>query len=61
MVVASGFSCRHQIKHFTGVDSISTAILLDSLLAIPNNSDKESLGAAKHEHFDNRSGAGVSD
>ncbi len=31
-VVAPGFSCRHQIKHFTGVDTHSTATLLESLL-----------------------------
>jgi hypothetical protein len=33
VVVASGFSCRHQIRHFTGVETVSPAVLLRSLLA----------------------------
>ncbi len=32
VVVAPGFSCRHQIAHFTGVEAVSTAELLESLL-----------------------------
>ena len=32
IVVAPGFSCRHQIKHFTGVDAPSPAVLLLSLM-----------------------------
>jgi FAD/FMN-containing dehydrogenase/Fe-S oxidoreductase len=32
VVVAPGFSCRHQIKHFTGVDAVSVMELLDSLM-----------------------------
>jgi Fe-S oxidoreductase len=31
-VVASGFSCRHQIKDFTGETALHPAILLRSLL-----------------------------
>jgi hypothetical protein len=31
-VVASGFSCRHQIRHFTGVEAVHPAVLLRSLL-----------------------------
>lgn len=31
-VVASGFSCRHQIRDFTGVNSVHPAVLLQSLL-----------------------------
>ena len=31
-IVASGFSCRHQIRHFTGVEAVSPAELLSSLL-----------------------------
>jgi Fe-S oxidoreductase len=33
MVVAPGFSCRHQIQHFTGVAALHPAVLLWSLLA----------------------------
>jgi Fe-S oxidoreductase len=33
VVVASGFSCRHQIRHFTGVKAVHPAVLLRSLLA----------------------------
>jgi FAD/FMN-containing dehydrogenase/Fe-S oxidoreductase len=32
-VVASGFSCRQQIRHFTGVEAVHPAVLLRSLLA----------------------------
>jgi Fe-S oxidoreductase len=32
VVVAPGFSCRHQIAHFTGVKAMSTAELLQRLL-----------------------------
>ena len=32
IVVAPGFSCRHQIRHFTGVDALSPMELLGSLL-----------------------------
>jgi len=31
-VVAPGFSCRHQIEHFTGVHAASSMALLASLL-----------------------------
>ncbi len=31
-IVAPGFSCRHQIEHFSGIDAISTAVLLRSVL-----------------------------
>jgi Fe-S oxidoreductase len=34
-IVAPGFSCRHQIRDFTGVDAIHPAVLLQSLLAEP--------------------------
>jgi Fe-S oxidoreductase len=33
VVVASGFSCRHQIRDFTGVEAMHPAVLLRSLLA----------------------------
>ena len=33
-VIAPGFSCRHQIRHFTGVEAVSTPELLESLFAI---------------------------
>ena len=33
VIVAPGFSCRHQIKHFTGVDALSPMVLLDGLTA----------------------------
>jgi Fe-S oxidoreductase len=33
LVVASGFSCRQQIRHFTGVEAVHPAVLLRSLLA----------------------------
>ena len=33
VVVAAGFSCRHQIRHFTGVEAVHPAVLLRSLLA----------------------------
>jgi Fe-S oxidoreductase len=32
-VVAPGFSCRHQIQHFTGVTALHPAVLLRSLVA----------------------------
>jgi Fe-S oxidoreductase len=32
VVVATGFSCRHQIEHFTGVRAVHPAVLLRSLL-----------------------------
>ena len=32
IVVAPGFSCRHQIQHFTGTAAVSPAVLLESLL-----------------------------
>ncbi|MFQ5676551.1 MAG: (Fe-S)-binding protein, partial [bacterium] len=32
VVVAPGFSCRHQIKHFTGKDAVSSMVLLAKLL-----------------------------
>jgi hypothetical protein len=32
VVVASGTSCRHQVKDFTGVDAVHPAVLLRSLL-----------------------------
>jgi FAD/FMN-containing dehydrogenase/Fe-S oxidoreductase len=32
VVVAPGFSCRHQIRHFTGVEPVSTMQLVESLL-----------------------------
>ena len=32
VVVASGFSCRHQIRHFTGVEAISPMELIESCL-----------------------------
>ena len=31
-IVTPGFSCRHQIKHFTSIDAVSPAVLLKSLL-----------------------------
>jgi Fe-S oxidoreductase len=31
VVVASGFSCRHQIAHFAGATPMHPAVLLDSL------------------------------
>ncbi|MBW8885894.1 MAG: hypothetical protein JF612_14220 [Planctomycetia bacterium] len=31
-VAASGFSCRHQIQHFTGTAAVHPAVLLHSLL-----------------------------
>ena len=34
-VVAPGFSCRHQIRHFTGVDALSSMELLATLLRAP--------------------------
>ncbi len=37
LVVAPGFSCRHQIKHFTGIDAHTTMRLLETLLT-PNTS-----------------------
>ena len=33
LVVAPGFSCRHQIRHFTGIEATSPMVLLESLLA----------------------------
>ena len=33
VVVAPGFSCRGQIKHFTGVKALSPVVLLDTLLS----------------------------
>jgi len=33
VVVAAGFSCRHQIKHFTGVEPFSPATLLEMVLS----------------------------
>ncbi len=30
-IVAPGFSCRHQIKHFTGVDAVSPATMIQTL------------------------------
>jgi Fe-S oxidoreductase len=32
VVVASGFSCRHQIQHFTGTPATHPAVILQSLL-----------------------------
>jgi FAD/FMN-containing dehydrogenase/Fe-S oxidoreductase len=32
VVVAAGFSCRHQISHFTGAKPVSPSILMDRLL-----------------------------
>jgi Fe-S oxidoreductase len=32
VVVAPGFSCRHQIRHFTDVEPVSTMQLVESLL-----------------------------
>jgi Fe-S oxidoreductase len=32
-VVAPGFSCRHQLAHFTGVEAVHPAILLQQLLS----------------------------
>ena len=32
VVVASGFSCRHQIRHFAGVDAVSPMELIESVL-----------------------------
>ncbi|MCH7688615.1 MAG: 4Fe-4S dicluster domain-containing protein, partial [Planctomycetes bacterium] len=32
IVVAPGFSCRHQIRHFTGVEAVSTAEWLQSVI-----------------------------
>jgi Fe-S oxidoreductase len=32
VVVTPGFSCRHQIRHFTGVEPVSTMQLVESLL-----------------------------
>ena len=32
VVVASGFSCRHQIRHFAGVDALSPMELVESVL-----------------------------
>jgi Fe-S oxidoreductase len=32
VVVASGFSCRQQIRHFTDVEAVHPAVLLQSLL-----------------------------
>jgi hypothetical protein len=38
VVVASDFSCRHQIRDFTGVETVYPAVLLRSLLArLPGN------------------------
>ncbi len=34
IVVAPGFSCRHQIKHFTGVEALSSPELLASLIKL---------------------------
>jgi Fe-S oxidoreductase len=31
-VIAPGFSCRHQIQHFTGVAALHPAVLLRSLV-----------------------------
>jgi Fe-S oxidoreductase len=31
-VVASGFSCRHQIRHFTGVEAVSAMQLIEPLV-----------------------------
>ena len=33
LVAAAGFSCRHQIRHFTGVEAHHPAVLLASLLS----------------------------
>src|SRR5262249_25675661 len=38
VVVAPGFSCRQQIKHFTGITALHPAQLLQSLLAVPFSS-----------------------
>ena len=35
-VVAPGFSCRHQIEHFTGIEAHSTMTLLETLLPLPH-------------------------
>ena len=32
LVVAPGFSCRHQIRHFTGIEATSPMVLLETLL-----------------------------
>jgi Fe-S oxidoreductase len=32
IVVASGFSCRHQLEHFTGINAVHPAMLLRELL-----------------------------
>lgn len=32
IVAASGFSCRHQIQHFTGKEAVHPAVLLDALV-----------------------------
>ena len=31
VVIATGFSCRQQIAHFTGVQALSTAALLEQV------------------------------
>jgi Fe-S oxidoreductase len=33
IVVASGFSCRHQLQHFTGATAFHPAVLLHDLLS----------------------------
>ena len=33
-VIATGFSCRHQIDHFTGIPSQSVPVLLDQLMSM---------------------------
>src|SRR5207237_6496174 len=35
LVVASGFSCRHQLRHFTGLEGIHPAVALRPLIAKP--------------------------
>jgi len=39
-VVAAGFSCRHQIQHFTGVTALHPAVLLRSLMATASPSSR---------------------
>ena len=37
IVAAAGFSCRHQIQHFTGTTAVHPAVLLHSLLIEPDS------------------------
>ena len=52
-VVASGFSCRQQIAHFTGQEAVSPAVLVEGLCSdgVPGESHEGSCSLADPEGY----------